>query len=598
MPNPKEIFENRVLFFQNIENELKIKANRWTLIRASTFVITLVISILASKYYSNGTSIITFLIGFAMFLYAVSKHLKIVNSINEANIFKKVNQNEINRLNNNFEGLYDGIIFSDRDHNYSSDLDLFGQHSLYQLVNRSHTFEGNALLANWMKKSAPKGEIEERQSAAIELSEDIEFRQSLEVQASISEKISMPITTLFNWLALPQSAIIVKPIYRFVIYLPIITILVLFGAILGLYSFYFVGLFYLINGILLKTVDKEVSQALDQTEIAIEVLKPYKKLLQLIENKPFKHKKLLDLQAKVANSPTAVANLQTIIHQLSYRSNPAFALTGGVLMLWDIRYFIKLKQWQKTYKNELIGWIAVVSEFEALNSLAGFQFANPSYAFPVVSNTPNVMIAKDLGHPLINFSKRVYNDFEINGIGSAVILTGSNMSGKSTFERTVGLNLVLAQMGAVVCAASFTSAQLQLFTSMRTQDSLENDTSSFYAELKRLEKLIKLTNNSNMAFPIFYLIDEVLKGTNSKDRHAGAKALILQLSEKNSVGIISTHDVGLGDEFEGNSFIKNYSFSSEMIGNELVFDYKLRAGVCHSFNATELMRKIGIDMPS
>jgi DNA mismatch repair ATPase MutS len=208
---------------------------------------------------------------------------------------------------------------------------------------------------------------------------------------------------------------------------------------------------------------------------------------------------------------------------------------------------------------------------------------------------------------MIRRTKRIANDIELVGEGKTIIITGSNMSGKSTFQRTVAVNVVLALAGSVVCAEAFACSCMQVFTSMRTQDSLEEDTSSFYAELKRLKMLILSVGSGQSAvgnqhsavgrgIPILYFLDEILKGTNSKDRHEGAKALMLQLHRTTASGFISTHDVELGDEFDNQGFVENYSFSSEVVNDDLVFDYKLRAGVCHSFNASMLMKGIGIEM--
>jgi len=234
------------------------------------------------------------------------------------------------------------------------------------------------------------------------------------------------------------------------------------------------------------------------------------------------------------------------------------------------------------------------------------RFANPEFVQPIINENSISLKAKGLGHPMIRKPKRVTNDIELEGEGKTIIITGSNMSGKSTFQRTVAVNIVLALAGSVVCAEAFTCSCMQVFTSMRTQDSLEEDTSSFYAELKRLKTLILAVKTPpnpplkeralSAEIPVIYFLDEILKGTNSKDRHEGAKALMLQLHKTTASGFISTHDVELGDEFENQGFVQNYSFSSEVINNDLIFDYKLRSGVCHSFNASMLMKGIGIEM--
>jgi hypothetical protein len=544
-----------------------------------------------AKHSGNGVAFGVFFVGFGLFLNIVSKHLKLKVELKKTRLFVKINQEEINRLSNNFNGLRNGLEYFDKDHPYLSDLDLFGSLSLFQLINRSHTFDGGNKLSIWMKNPTTQFQINQRQEAAAELAPEIDFRQNFEVTALLSDKIGERPNSLLDWLKTPANEKIQKPIFKYGQYLPYVTLAIFLGAYFDLFSYYFVGLLLLIQAGILKLIDEDISEALKQTEMLSDTLLPISDLMQQVENKNFKAELLVKLSKRVEGAPKAVAEVQKIIHFLSYRSNPVAAL-GGIIMMVDLKNFTKLDKWKAEHSHKFATWLAVISEFEALNSLAAFQFANPKYVLPTITTT--LLKVKQLGHPLIISNKRVYNDFAAGQIGHNTILTGSNMSGKSTFERTIGVNIVLALMGAVVCAESFECAEMQIFTSMRTQDSLENDTSSFYAELKRLEKLIVLTSHNEK--PVFYLLDEILKGTNSKDRHAGAKALILQLKNRQAAGIISTHDVDLGDEFEGKDYIKNYSFSSEMVDNELVFDYKLQEGVCHSFNASALMRSIGIEM--
>jgi hypothetical protein len=595
MTEPRAVFESRIQTFSSQEKQLKLKSENWAIFRGVIFLLAVTATYLSIKYYGNGIAILTFLVGFGGFLFFVNKHLKLKIELKRVRLFIQVNENELNRLSNNFSGFATGLGFSEPNHLYASDLDLFGKHSLFQLLNRAHTFEGMKLLGNWMKKSARKAEILERQNSSAELSKDIDFRQNLEVTALLSENVGESTANLLSWIQSPENEKIKKPIFKYGQYLPLLTFVILIGAILGFYTYWFLGLMLLIHGIILKLIDEDIADALKQTESISDTLLAYADLMQLIVNKPFTTEKLVNLSQKINQAPISVKRLQKTIHFLSYRSNPVAAL-GGIILMQDLRNFTILEKWKAENKNKLSVWLEVVNEFEALNSLASFQFANPNYATPTISNELIVLKTNDLGHPLISKSKRIFNDFNTEGVGKTIILTGSNMSGKSTFERTIGLNIVLALMGAVVCAKKLECAEMQLFTSMRTQDSLESETSSFYAELKRLELLIQMTNQQENQIPIFYLLDEILKGTNSKDRHTGAKALILQLKNKETSGIISTHDVELGDEFEGENFIKNFSFSSEMIDNELVFDYKLKEGVCHSFNASELMRRIGIEV--
>ncbi len=599
MQSVKETFHNRITKFNTQANQLKILAERWTLIRGACFIICITATYFTVTILGNLVGIVSFLITFGGFLYTVAQHQNTILLLKKAKIMAKINENEIKRLEWDFSGMEMGEQFADPKHFYATDLDLFGRASIFQLLNRTHTHAGSNLLAIWMKNPAKKEIILARQEASNELAPKVDFRQNFEMEALISDKIANPANKLLVWIELEANKKINKAIFKYAQFLPIITIATLLGAILGLYTFYFVGLMLLIQGAILKQIDKDVSAALEETALAGEMLKPYSVLLQMIKDESFTGNNtslIPSLKSKISDSPKAIEVLNDIIHNLSYRTNPAFALTGGILLMWDLRYFTKLEGWKAKHKKNLAEWLDVVSEFETLNSLAAFEFANPKYIKPKISERPITLKANDLGHPMIKAKSRVCNAIALEGLGKTHIITGSNMSGKSTFERTIGVNLTLALMGAVVCADNFECSVMQLFTSMRTQDSLEEDTSSFYAELKRLEQLIILTKTEKKALPTLYFLDEILKGTNSKDRHIGAKALILQLHKANASGFISTHDVDLGDEFEGSDFIKNFSFSSEVNNKGLVFDYKLREGVCHSFNASDLMRTIGIEV--
>ncbi|MFO7524892.1 MAG: hypothetical protein R6W68_05525, partial [Ignavibacteriaceae bacterium] len=236
-----------------------------------------------------------------------------------------------------------------------------------------------------------------------------------------------------------------------------------------------------------------------------------------------------------------------------------------------------------------------VSEFEVINSLAGFCYSNPSYAFPEITEKNNYVHFESLGHPLINSNKRVCNNFHSEGQGNIVMITGSNMGGKSTFLRAVGVNLVLSLAGAPCCAKIGQVSNLKLYSSMRTQDNLKKGISSFYAELSRIEKMLKLIESSQN---IFFLLDEMFKGTNSEDRHKGGFSLINQISKLKTSGIIATHDIKLAKLSGNTKLVTNYSFNSEIKNDTMHFSYKLQPGICNDFNASELMKKSGIEILS
>ncbi|MGB3617099.1 MAG: DNA mismatch repair protein MutS, partial [Catalinimonas sp.] len=290
--------------------------------------------------------------------------------------------------------------------------------------------------------------------------------------------------------------------------------------------------------------------------------------------------------------PAVIKDLVAVVRWLDARANLLYGLVNWVLMV-DLHVLRRLERWQARHLDEVPRWFEALAELDALNALAGIYFAHPDWCRPEVADGTITFEAEGLGHPLLPPDRRVRNDFAFEGAGKILLVTGANMAGKSTFLRTVGVNMVLAQAGAPVCARRFRMSTLQVFTSMRTQDSLEESVSGFYAELRRLRQLLDLLRRTDE--PVFYMLDEILKGTNSRDRQTGALALIKQLHRERATGMISTHDVELGQRAADLGVdLTNLSFNSTITGEEIHFDYRLTPGLCRSFNATKLMEQIGI----
>ena len=594
---PTETFQSRKVNFQNLAGKFQKQYNQWAIFRAILFLAIALISFVIYQYLSGDYVIAVVIIGISIFLFSVNKHLKIKYLRNRNSILSTLNEDEIKRLDNVFTRTETGEQFAESNHFYASDLDIFGKQSLFKLLNRTHTYTGSSTLANWLKFPAQKTEILNRQESIEELSVKIDFRQDLEASAMLIEEISESTQKLISWSQEPENNTIKKPIFQYGKFLPYVTVSLILTWAFGYIPIGYPLLMLVIHGFILKQIYDIVSNALDQTIRLSSTLKAYANLSELIVNEVFTHQKLKDLQTELSEASPSIRALEDILNKLGNRANPIFALFVGIPLLWDIQYFIKLENWKKSYQRNLPKWLVSIAEFETLNSFAGLRFANPDFIKPEISENVILLKTKGLAHPMIRRTKRIANDIELVGEGKTIIITGSNMSGKSTFQRTVAVNMVLALAGSVVCAEAFACSCMQVFTSMRTQDSLEEDTSSFYAELKRLKTLILAVNSKKFEnLPILYFLDEILKGTNSKDRHEGAKALMLQLHKTTTSGFISTHDVELGDEFDNQGFVENYSFSSEVVNDDLVFDYKLRLGVCHSFNASMLMKGIGIEM--
>jgi DNA mismatch repair ATPase MutS len=317
-----------------------------------------------------------------------------------------------------------------------------------------------------------------------------------------------------------------------------------------------------------------------------------------IEKKTFSSEYLIKLRAKLINKEGITASSQIkklvkLVNLISDRAN-MYYLPINILLLWDYQCLINLQRFKKESGPFLKTWLEVIGEMEALNSLSIISYENNDWATPKFQSGSPIFKAENLGHPLLG-SSRIYNDINIAKSQNVLLITGSNMSGKSTLLRTTGINLVLAYAGAPVCGTSFTCSIMDIYTCMRTSDNLEKNISSFYAELLRIKTLVSATESKS---PIFFLLDEIFKGTNSIDRHTGATVLVTKLSNENALGFVSTHDLELGDIENTNKKVKNYHLKEYYKDDKLYFDYKLRSGVSTTRNALYLMKMAGLKIPS
>ncbi len=355
-------------------------------------------------------------------------------------------------------------------------------------------------------------------------------------------------------------------------------------------------IFVVANIILLGSVFNRAKDIYQKTISSNQVLKAYEAQIAAIEQSEFQSEYLKNLKARFVHDQVkasqVIKKLEYILDNFHNRLNLMYHIFN-ILFILDVYWLLQAEKWKENTKADIEAWFEAIGEWECLTSMGAFHYAKPEYAFPKISETPFTVEGTAVGHPLIKDKSRVNNSFDFSGKGGFCRITCSNMSGKSTFLRTVGVNAVLGLMGAPVCANAFTVSYLQVFTSMRTQDDLEESVSSFYAELKRLKQLLGAIDGET---PVLFMVDEVLKGTNSEDRHKGAIALIRQLNKKHAFGFVSTHDIGLGNITNELQGVKNYSFNSVIEGDEIIFDYTLTEGICKSFNATKLMQKMGIEI--
>ncbi|UII33855.1 DNA mismatch repair protein MutS [Fulvivirga ulvae] len=595
--NPLNVFKERKTRFEKSFIEFNRNYNSIAAVRVSLFIAAIVLVVVFANTREGigiGVTLVTFPVIFGLI---VRRHNKIAESRDLARFSALVNQQETDRLENRMNDLEQGGRFKNKKHPYLHDLDIFGHNSIYQLISRAVTPSGQTLVAKWLSESARKQDIILRQEAVQEMASMLDWRQGFQASGMQHKEEENNFHSLLEWINEPNR-VLDKVLYRVLSYLlPTITIvLILFNIYAGLNIYYTIAVLA-INGIILKKFAEYVENITEKTFKSLKTLLAYGRMIRVIETANFQSERLKFLQSAFVhadhNASDSILKLQKILDYLQARSN-MFYLFFNFGLLFDLHLVFKAEKWKKQQKTDVSQWFDHIGEFEAISSLAGFAYANPQYCMPGISETDYALEAEEMGHPLIPENERVSNTIKMRGKGTVNIITGSNMSGKSTFLRTVGINIALALAGGPVCAKSFTVSRLQVFTSMRTEDNLEEHVSSFYAELRRIRMLLDILEKNEI--PVLYMLDEILKGTNSKDRHAGAAALIRQISDTDSMGFVSTHDLELGLLTNELANLKNYSFNSIVEGDEIIFNYTLEEGICHSFNASKLMEKIGIKM--
>ncbi len=570
-------------------NRLRARYNRFSLVRLLVFALGLtgIISLWLIVWWLGLASIGFFLLAFYRF---IRWHQAMQVREGHLRRMATINRNEAAAQVYDYQCFPSGREYLDPAHPYSVDLDLFGDFSLFQFCNRTGTRIGADRLAAMLSAPAPPATIRLRQGAIAELRPQLDWRQHLQAYGLEVADDKAHLDLLTQWVQQPPRLMVGRFLRVAVIALPLIF------SPLSLYAFifhpwYFGVMALLPMAFLLRRHVEYVNDVHRQTTHAERILRDYSRLIAEIETHRFAHPALCTLhQAFEAGASRAVNKLSYAISQLNVRYN-FFAIFLNIFGLWDLHWVMRLEKWKEQHRMLLPAWFEALAEFEALNSLATLAYNHPHWQDPVIHERP-LLVAEAIGHPLLHPGKMVSNDLSMPTRGHIKLITGSNMAGKSTLLRTLGLNIVLAMTGAPVCARRLELPPLEVYTSMRTQDALHESTSSFYAELKRLKFIIEAVEAGK---PIFFLLDEILKGTNSKDRHAGSRALISQLIQAGGSGLVATHDLELGDlESHYQGAIENLCMEVAIVGDQLHFDYKLKKGVSQSFNATLLMRQMGI----
>jgi hypothetical protein len=574
---------------------LQKKEDMLSLARIVSFVIFLIVTY---KSFETGNIvwILSSLTTLVLFIFILKIHFKNADSLKELSTRRDIYQNEINVLCYQTNKYYDGISFINSDHDFTSDMDIFGQKSLFEYTNRCATGIGNTTLAGMFSNHTQFTDSLQRQEAVKELSIKHEWVTKLRISL-FDRKYNSSNSSVLSEIK-PLQNLKVKPEYGLYLYFPVL--------IVTLASIIFAGVgmaLFILPLILALIINHHYRQFITDTKTQLEgrekILYEYGKVLSHFENQKWDSSLLNDMlfQLKKDNvsATMAISRLSSLSEKLDYSLNFLMAIILNFFFMWDLLISLKINNWFNKFTDKTRDWFEVIGQLEALMSLSVLQINHPQWVFPEFSDDGFNIKATDIGHPLIAENQRICNDYFTTGHNQLSIVTGSNMAGKSTFLRTIGINIILARAGAPVCAQHLTISDFKIMTYLNITDSLNESTSTFYREIKRLKKILDTSREDNNTL---LLLDELLRGTNSADKAKGNMAITRELIRHQIPSIIATHNLELADmENHYPENIKNYFFDITITDlGKMMFDYKLKPGVCNTFNATLLLKEIGIEI--
>lgn len=598
-----EKLEQIIATYQQIiqKAELELQSARKRIYYISLLRLVLFVGAIAGAvtFWADGWLYISVfaILPFILFVWLVKRH----NFwFHRKDFLKKkivINEQELRAIQYDFSDFEDGEEYIDSGHLYTFDLDVFGEHSLFQYINRTSTPVGKQHLADWFNSHLENKEaIEQRQEAIRELSTELEYRQQIRLLGLLYKGKPADTTEIKTWADSPSyyrkhTLLRIIPITVSIINLVCISL-----AFSGILPASAAGGVFISFVIFSSVFSKGITKLQTTYGKKLQILSTYADQILLTEKKEMHSPILQQLKAELTSqnqtASQAVRQLSKLMNALDQRSNLLMSTILNGLIFWELRQVMRIEQWKDTHAKDLPRWIETIGEIDAYCSLATFAYNHPEYIYPKICSQSFHLQAKGLGHPLMDRNKCVRNGIDIDKRPFFIIITGANMAGKSTYLRTVGVNYLLACIGAPVWADQMEIYPARLVTSLRTSDSLTDNESYFFAELKRLKLII---DKLEAGEELFIILDEILKGTNSMDKQKGSFALIKQFMNMNANGIIATHDLLLGtliDSFPQN--IRNYCFEADITNNELTFSYRMRDGVAQNMNACFLMKKMGI----
>jgi hypothetical protein len=523
-------------------------------------------------------------------------HVRLGEALTRIERAERFYRRGIERLEGAWQGKgRSGDAFVDRDHPYARDLDVFGRGSLFELLATTVSPWGTRTLASWLSRPATLEEVRLRQQAVSELRPLVDLRERVASEPADEEQIEDP-DALGKWaegpsLLAPESArwaaLVLGAAATTLAVLWLASIVDRVAFLMALAASASFALFF----------RPRTSAVLSTAEPASRDLSVLASLLDLLERQGFAAEHLISLQSRLSSegepASSRIRRLERLIERLDMRRNQLFAPVAA-LLLWGTQFAFAIEAWRRVSGRQVPRWLEAVGELDALLALASYGFEKPDDVFPGASSEQALFEAEGLGHPLIPPDRLVRNDVTLGGDSKLLVVSGSNMSGKSTLLRSVGVATVLALAGAPVCARRLTISGLRVAASIRIEDSLQEGISHFYAEILRLRQIMELTKGE---VPVLFLLDEILQGTNSHDRRIGAEAVVRGLVERGAIGLITTHDLALSrleETLPGRA--SNVHFEDHVEDGKIRFDYRMREGVVKKSNALELMRGIGLEV--
>lgn len=593
--NPENHYTERLSLTEGQLQQVKKQIFRVSMLRLALFMAG--IAGLYLFFYQTILLIVCICLTFLPLFILVKIHNRLFIRKEWLETQARIIQEELQALSGDYSCFEDGKEYINPEHPYSFDLDIFGQRSLFQSINRTCTFFGKTRLAEWLQNHLhEKAAIEKRQEMVGELSEHPLFREQFRVTGLVHNSPSSDAEKIQAWSQSPAQYLRAGWVKAFIWGVPVINSLLLITSLTGWISFSWPGLSFSIFLILSFGIIKRATYIQETYGQQLKSLNGYARLIALSKEENWKSAGMQELiQRFNMNGQSPIQALQQLskeLDRLDLRNNQfLYVLLEGSLF-FQLQEIVRIERWKARYGQHITEWLETVGELDALCSLGTFAYNHPQYTYPELTEKPFCFLATQMGHPLMPVSQCIKNDAIIPSRPFFLIITGANMAGKSTYLRTIGVNYLLACIGAPVCCEKLKLHPNQLITSLRTSDSLPDNESYFFAELKRLKRIIDLLNQGQQ---LFIILDEILKGTNSMDKQKGSFDLIRQFMYLKANGIIATHDLLLGSLIKQfPEEIRNYCFEADIKDDELTFSYKLREGVAQNMNACFLMKKMGI----